>query len=158
MAGWQMNGQVEIYVTRMAEGVRRNSEPHGPGVIEHFLAMEGQIDVGTAHDTARLNPGDMLTFSADRPHHYEAIGGPARGLSVQHYPGARSSASGSTAYGASAGRPTHPAGGPSLGEPRHGQAALPEVGAAGSSSEPSPHSIRVSAASPSSVRPCRGPF
>jgi 2-keto-3-deoxy-L-rhamnonate aldolase RhmA/transcriptional regulator with XRE-family HTH domain len=105
MAGWQMNGQVEIYVTRMAEGVRRNSEPHGPGVIEHFLAMEGQIDVGTAHDTARLNPGDMLTFSADRPHHYQAIGGPARGLSVQHYPGARSSASVSTAYGASDGAP-----------------------------------------------------
>jgi 2-dehydro-3-deoxyglucarate aldolase/4-hydroxy-2-oxoheptanedioate aldolase len=90
MAGWQMNGQVEIYVVTMADGVRRESEPHGPGVIEHLLPMEGQIEVGTAQNSVRLNPGDMVSFSADRPHHYEAIDGSARAIAVQHYPAAPS--------------------------------------------------------------------
>lgn len=93
MAGWQMNGQVELYVVTMADGVRRDSEPHGPGVIEHFLSMEGQIEIGTGEDMVRLDAGDMLTFSADRPHHYQAIGGAARGISVQQYPTARSPSS-----------------------------------------------------------------
>jgi len=93
MAGWQMNGQVEIYVVTMADGVRRESEPHGPGVTEHFLPMEGRIEIGTGQDKVRLDPGDMLTFSADRPHHYQAIGGPARGISVQQYSNGGSPAS-----------------------------------------------------------------
>jgi 2-keto-3-deoxy-L-rhamnonate aldolase RhmA/transcriptional regulator with XRE-family HTH domain len=86
MAGWQMDGQVEIYVVTMMDGVQRNSESHGSGVIEHFLGIQGEIEVGAGHDVARLQAGDMVTFSADRPHHYQAIGGSARGVSVQHYP------------------------------------------------------------------------
>jgi 2-dehydro-3-deoxyglucarate aldolase/4-hydroxy-2-oxoheptanedioate aldolase len=89
MAGWQMNGQVEIYLVTMTDGVRRDSESHGPGVIEHFLTMEGEIEVVAGHDSARLEVGDMLTFSADRPHHYQAISGSARGISVQQYPASR---------------------------------------------------------------------
>ncbi|MBS1862308.1 MAG: helix-turn-helix domain-containing protein [Actinobacteria bacterium] len=89
MAGWQMNGQIEIYLMTMTDGARRDSEPHGPGVIEHFLAMEGEIEVLAGHDSIRLEAGDMLTFSADRPHHYQAVGGSARGVSVQQYPAAR---------------------------------------------------------------------
>ncbi len=89
MAGWQMNGQVEIYVVTMTDGVKRDSESHGAGVIEHFLGIEGEIEVVAGQDVARLQVGDMLTFSADRPHHYQAIGGSARGISVQQYPAAR---------------------------------------------------------------------
>jgi 2-keto-3-deoxy-L-rhamnonate aldolase RhmA/transcriptional regulator with XRE-family HTH domain len=90
MAGWQMTGQVEIYVVAMAEGGRRESEPHGRGVIEHFLPMEGRIEIGTAHDSVQLGPGGMVSFAADRPHYYQVIDGPARAISVQHYPTAPS--------------------------------------------------------------------
>jgi 2-keto-3-deoxy-L-rhamnonate aldolase RhmA/transcriptional regulator with XRE-family HTH domain len=90
MAGWQMNGEVEIYLVDYANDVRRDSEPHGNGVTEHFLAMEGRIEVGTAHDSVVLEPGDMVSFAADRPHHYQVIGGPARAISVQQYPAALS--------------------------------------------------------------------
>ncbi len=93
MAGWQMNGQVEIYVVTMMDGVQRNSESHGSGVIEHFLGIQGEIEVAAGQDVARVQPGDMVTFSADRPHHYQAIGGSARGVAVQHYPVARSTSS-----------------------------------------------------------------
>ena len=34
----------------------------------------------------RLEAGDCLTFSADRPHHYHALDGPARLLSLTDYP------------------------------------------------------------------------
>ena len=90
MAGWQMNGQVEIYVVTMMDGVQRDSESHGSGVIEHFLGIQGEIEVAAGQDVARLQAGDMVTFSADRPHHYQAIGGSARGVAVQHYPATRS--------------------------------------------------------------------
>ena len=49
--------------------------------------------------SVRLDPGDMLTFTADRRHHYQAINGSARGISVQQYPAARSEASPPQAYG-----------------------------------------------------------
>jgi 2-keto-3-deoxy-L-rhamnonate aldolase RhmA len=78
--------------------VKRDSESHGTGVIEHFLGVEGEIEVVAGQDVARLQAGDMLTFSADRPHHYQAIGGSARGISVQQYPAARPTSAAS--YGA----------------------------------------------------------
>jgi quercetin dioxygenase-like cupin family protein len=69
--------------------VRRDADSHGFGVIEHAIAMEGRVDIGLADESAELGPGDLITFPADQPHHYEAIAGPARLVAIHQYPRGR---------------------------------------------------------------------
>ena len=57
--------EIEIYVTTLDEGARRDSDSHGAGVI------------------------DLMSFPADQPHHYRSIGGPARILGMHQYPRGR---------------------------------------------------------------------
>ena len=33
-----------------------------------------------------LGPGDFIAFSADRPHTYDVVGGPVRGVMLMTYP------------------------------------------------------------------------
>jgi transcriptional regulator with XRE-family HTH domain len=89
MAGWDVTGEVEVYVIEIAEGARRDADSHGFGVIEHAIAMEGRVDIGLADESAELSPGDLITFPADQPHHYEAVGGPARIVAIHQYPRGR---------------------------------------------------------------------
>jgi transcriptional regulator with XRE-family HTH domain len=89
MACWDVNGEVEIYVVTMAEGTRRDSGSHGFGVVEHAISIEGHVNIGLSNESTELRPGDFITFPADQPHHYEAIGGPARLLSIHQYPRGR---------------------------------------------------------------------
>ena len=77
--------EVELYVLELAAGFRRDAEPQGPGIVEHVIAMQGVIDAGPDGQSAVLEPGDCISFPADRPHHYEALGGPARLLAVHDY-------------------------------------------------------------------------
>lgn len=85
MAAVAVNGELEVYVISMAPGVRRDSESHGFGVIEHAIVTEGRVDIGIADQSAELGPGDLITFPADQPHHYQSLGGPARVVAIHQY-------------------------------------------------------------------------
>ena len=76
----------ELYVLELAAGAKRNAAPHSPGVTEHVLVIDGQVEAGPDDAAATLAAGDYLTFAADLPHHYHALGGPARVLLLTDYP------------------------------------------------------------------------
>jgi XRE family transcriptional regulator, regulator of sulfur utilization len=86
MTAVDVSGELEVYVISMADGVRRDSDSHGFGVIEHAIAVEGRVDVGAGGDSAELGPGDLISFPADQPHHYAALAGPARVVAIHQYP------------------------------------------------------------------------
>ena len=79
-------GAIELYVLDLAAGARRNATAHSPNVLEHVVVVSGTAEVGPDDEPTRLAAGDCLTFSADRAHHYHALGGPARLLSLTDYP------------------------------------------------------------------------
>ena len=89
MAAVDANGEIEVYVISMEDGVRRESDSHGFGVMEHAIVVEGEVEIGVGGDTARLATGDLITFAADQPHSYRADGGPARIVSIHQYPRSR---------------------------------------------------------------------
>jgi transcriptional regulator with XRE-family HTH domain len=82
----QGRGGFELYVLDLEPGARRDASPHSPGVVEHAIVIEGSAEVGPAADAAALGTGDYLTFAADLPHHYHALGGAARVLLLTDYP------------------------------------------------------------------------
>ena len=82
----QGRGGLEIYVLDLERGARREAAPHPPGVIEHAIVLAGCAEVGPDDEPTVVNEGDRVTFSADRPHHYYALGGPVRLLSLTDYP------------------------------------------------------------------------
>ena len=92
IAGWAVEGELEVYVIAIDEGVRRDSDSHGPGVIEHAIAIEGRVDIGVGLESAQLGPGDFITFPADQPHHYAAIQGKGRIIAIHQYPRSQSDA------------------------------------------------------------------
>ena len=76
----------ELYVLELAAGAKRNAAAHSPGVTEHALVLDGQVAAGPDDDAAVLVAGDYLSFAADLPHRYHALGGPARVLLLTDYP------------------------------------------------------------------------
>jgi len=82
----QGRGGVEVYVLDLKRGGKRRAEAHSPGVVEHVIVVTGRAEVGPDDDATVVGEGDRVTFSADRPHHYYALGGPARLLSLTDYP------------------------------------------------------------------------
>ena len=79
-------GALELYVLDLSSGNTRKAAPHSPGVVEHVIVLSGKVDVGPNDAPMTLGPGDCMTFSADRPHHYRALGKSARLLSITDYP------------------------------------------------------------------------
>jgi transcriptional regulator with XRE-family HTH domain len=82
----QGRGGFELYVLELAAGAKRNAAGHSPGVTEHVLVLDGQVEAGPDDDAATLAAGDYLTFAADLPHHYHALAGAARVLLLTDYP------------------------------------------------------------------------
>jgi transcriptional regulator with XRE-family HTH domain len=82
----QGRGGFELYALDLEAGARRDAAAHSPGVVEHVLVILGRVDVGPDDDPATLEAGDYLTFAADLPHHYHALDGLARLLSLHDYP------------------------------------------------------------------------
>jgi len=82
----QGRGAVEVYVLDLKRGGKRRADGHSPGVVEHVIVITGRAEVGPEDDATVVGEGDRVTFSADRPHHYYALGGPARLLSLTDYP------------------------------------------------------------------------
>jgi transcriptional regulator with XRE-family HTH domain len=90
VAGWAVDGELEVYVITIDEGVRRNSDSHGPGVIEHAITIAGRVDIGVGDESAELGPGDFITFPADQPHHYAALEGQGKIIAIHQYPRSQS--------------------------------------------------------------------
>jgi transcriptional regulator with XRE-family HTH domain len=82
----QGRGGLELYVLDLKRGAKRNAAAHSPGVIEHVIVVAGRAEVGPDDESTVVDEGDRVTFSADRPHHYYALGGPVRLLSLTDYP------------------------------------------------------------------------
>jgi transcriptional regulator with XRE-family HTH domain len=82
----QRRGGFELYVLELGQGASRDSAAHSPGVVEHVVVIRGRAEVGPDDDPATLEAGDYLTFAADVPHHYHALGAGARLLSLHDYP------------------------------------------------------------------------
>jgi transcriptional regulator with XRE-family HTH domain len=80
-------GDLELYVMEFDARAMHNASPHGPGQIEHIIALSGRFDVGPDGASAILAPGDYMTFPADRPHHYYALDEPGTLLGIEDYPG-----------------------------------------------------------------------
>jgi XRE family transcriptional regulator, regulator of sulfur utilization len=79
-------GDVEVYVVTLAPGARRESGEHGPGQVEHVIGMSGRVEVGPDEQPVVVRQGDLASYPCDVPHHYTAVGGPARFVVVQDYP------------------------------------------------------------------------
>jgi transcriptional regulator with XRE-family HTH domain len=66
---------------------RRQASPaHPAGVLEQITVTEGQLVVTVGDRATTLGPGDFIAFSADRPHTYDVISGPVRGVMLMTYP------------------------------------------------------------------------
>ncbi len=78
-------GMVDMYEATFAAGVRRESEGHAPGVLEHLLVTSGRLLAGPITNVAELGVGDRITFAGDVPHVYEAAGGDTRAVLLISY-------------------------------------------------------------------------
>ena len=77
--------KVEVYTVHLEAGARLSSTAHTPGIVEHVVVVEGRAEVGPDEAPATLETGDRIRFPADRSHHYEALGGPARLIAILDY-------------------------------------------------------------------------
>jgi transcriptional regulator with XRE-family HTH domain len=78
-------GMIDMYEATFAAGVRRESEGHAPGVLEHLLVTSGRLLVGPVGETTDLDAGDRITFAGDGPHVYEALGDDAQAVLLISY-------------------------------------------------------------------------
>lgn len=78
-------GMVDMYEATFSAGVRRESEGHAPGTLEHLLVTSGRLLAGPATNVAELGVGDRITFAGDVPHVYEAVGDNARAVLLISY-------------------------------------------------------------------------
>jgi transcriptional regulator with XRE-family HTH domain len=86
LAGWEVDGEIEFYTTTIGRDALHHSESHGTSVIEHTLVIDGRVQIGIGSETLELGPGDLISFPAAQPHHYRAVGGPARLVGLHQYP------------------------------------------------------------------------
>jgi XRE family transcriptional regulator, regulator of sulfur utilization len=76
---------LELYALTVR--ARHVSPPHPAGVLEQIAVTRGRLAVEVGDEHVVLTTGDVVAFSADRPHAYEPIGdGRAEGIMVMTYP------------------------------------------------------------------------
>jgi transcriptional regulator with XRE-family HTH domain len=73
LAAAQRRGTFDLYLIDLEAGAARHADPHHTGVVEHMVVVEGHLRVGPASGPVELRSGDLVTFSADVPHLYEAL-------------------------------------------------------------------------------------
>jgi transcriptional regulator with XRE-family HTH domain len=73
LAAAHRRGTFDLYLLDLEAGGVRHAEPHHAGVIEHLVVVEGRLRVGPQRDPVELQAGDLVTFSADVAHVYEAL-------------------------------------------------------------------------------------
>jgi mannose-6-phosphate isomerase-like protein (cupin superfamily) len=86
LSSWNISGELETCLVTITEGVQRESNSHGFGVNELAIPICGRVAIGISGKSAELGPGDLITFPADRVHRYQAIGGPAKLISIHQPP------------------------------------------------------------------------
>lgn len=79
-------GELEVYWLDLGPRATRDAAPHSPGVIEHVLVVHGVVEVGVEGQMTRLEPGDRMSFRADRRHGYRSLAKASRLVSVLDYP------------------------------------------------------------------------
>jgi transcriptional regulator with XRE-family HTH domain len=77
---------MEIYTLSLEEGAVRHAAGHVAGLFEHITVVAGTVEICTGTFSEVLEPGDLISFRADRPHTYKVIHGPVRLVSVHEYP------------------------------------------------------------------------
>ncbi|MBK3564511.1 helix-turn-helix domain-containing protein [Streptomyces sp. MBT62] len=75
----------EIYDMRMSQGTYE-SPPHGMGVVEQLIIHQGSLLVGPRSEPVKLDAGDFIAFSADRPHFYESLSPTTQATLMVLYP------------------------------------------------------------------------
>ncbi len=81
-------GVVEVYDIRFTPGTRIVYDAHTEGVVERVLVQEGVLLAGPVKDPVELQPGDFITFLADRDHCYASVEGTVRAALIVSYPAA----------------------------------------------------------------------
>ena len=79
-------GELEAYWVDLETSATREARPHAAGVVEHVLVVSGTIEITVEDEVTVVSAGDRLTFTADRPHRYRAVDGPARSITLIDYP------------------------------------------------------------------------
>ena len=67
----------DLYRITLVPGTVRQADAHPVDTVEHALLCTGRVRLGPAGQEEELGPGDYYRFAGDRPHSYEALGGPA---------------------------------------------------------------------------------
>ncbi|MFP5021475.1 helix-turn-helix domain-containing protein [Pseudonocardia phyllosphaerae] len=75
----------DLHVITSEPGERRSSEAHIPGTIEHLVVSNGRWSAGPDGEEVELDPGDYVTFPADRPHGYQALTPGASAVLIMEY-------------------------------------------------------------------------
>jgi transcriptional regulator with XRE-family HTH domain len=73
LAASQRRSTFDLYSLDLEAGSVRHAEPHHPGVVEHLVVVTGRLRAGPQTGPVDLDAGDLVTFSADVPHVYEAL-------------------------------------------------------------------------------------
>jgi transcriptional regulator with XRE-family HTH domain len=76
----------DIYLLELEPGGGRDADAHLPGSVEHLIVVAGRLRTGPLDAQVVLEPGDYATFSAERPHRYEALAaGTVAVLVMEHH-------------------------------------------------------------------------
>lgn len=65
---------LELHSVVLTAGTHETSPSHGSGSQEHVLVTRGRLRLGPAEDSVTAVRGDYVSYSADRPHRFEAVG------------------------------------------------------------------------------------
>ncbi|WP_110600470.1 helix-turn-helix domain-containing protein [Salinicola lusitanus] len=77
----------EMFAIELPQGCLSESSPHAPGVIEHVVMLEGEMELFVEGAWQTLVAGEVLRFAADQPHGYRNRGpAPAKVHDLIHYP------------------------------------------------------------------------
>jgi quercetin dioxygenase-like cupin family protein len=79
-----LDGLLEVYDQRVRPGAVQESAGH-PGT-EHHIVVSGLLRVTALGRTHEVGPGDYVSFRADGPHLYEAVGGAVESVLLLQYP------------------------------------------------------------------------
>lgn len=79
-------GSLELYVIEADTGPPHVGDVHPPGLIENIYVDSGRLRTGPSDSPVELGPGDFVSFSADRPHFYEALVDGTRAIVCMSWP------------------------------------------------------------------------
>ncbi|ANY09557.1 helix-turn-helix domain-containing protein [Pseudonocardia sp. HH130630-07] len=75
----------DVHMITSEPGEPREAHAHSPGTIEHMVVATGRWVAGPDGEEIELDPGDYITFPADRPHRYRALDPGAAAVLIMEY-------------------------------------------------------------------------